>query len=624
VLLLSPFTGYSKSVLQSKTKQAFPYAQAGLSKRQAAAHLLSRFTFGIKPGDVDAVTNMGIENWFLQQLNGGLPDDSLNSRLQEYDALHLSNTEIVNQYPLRGQIVRMAIKDGVISKDSVAVNGKKEYRDTLDAYMQQKGYRKEGELFRQLINQKILRAAYTNNQVQEVMADFWFNHFNVAIVKNDCARFILPYERDVIRPNAIGNFGALLLATAQSPAMLYYLDNFTSVAADKNKQAIAVNAPAMSMMGDTLMNKPVPKKKQPKGLNENYAREVMELHTLGVTGGYTQKDVTEAARMLTGWTVYPMGDYNNSLNQQKKMTKDSVKNVGFIHHGDFVFDPARHDEGEKVVLGKKFAANGGYEEGTDLLNMLAHKPATAKFICTKIAVRFVSDDPPKSLVNKMTATFLKKDGDIKAVLLTMVNAPEFWSAKAVRAKTKSPFELAISSVRSLNADVKHPYKLFEQISRMGEKIYYYQAPTGFPDKGQYWINTGSLLNRMNFGLAFAAGRIQGVQPDLRSLSNGHEPESAVAALTTYSKIMMPERNLTATIKQLSPMLNEPDLEQKVTEAANHAAPTENNSGAAMGDETNEHIATKNKDTKQQQQKNENDMMARVAGIIIGSPEFQRR
>ncbi|HEV2482719.1 MAG TPA: DUF1800 domain-containing protein [Puia sp.] len=547
----------------------FPWRQAGLTERQAAAHLLSRFTYGAMPGQVDAVVKMGLENWFAQQLAAQDPDDSLEQILSRYDALELSNEQVAETYPRNGQVIRMAIRDGVVDKDSVKAD-RKEYRQVIEQYMEEKGYKRQQELFRQFFCQKILRAAYSENQLQEVMTDFWFNHFNVSLTKNDCAEFIPAYERDVIRPNALGRFNELLLKTAKSPAMLYYLDNFSSSAAVDSTKMSAGRA---------------------RGLNENYAREVMELHTLGVDGGYTQQDVTEAARVLTGWGVYPMGEFAKGPQAARlhQFSDEQIARRGFVHDGDFFFNANRHDKGEKVVLGHVFPAGGGYEEGVDLLNLLAHHPSTAKFICRKIAVRFVSDDPPAALVDKMANTFLEKNGDIRQVLITMVSAPEFWNADALREKTKSPFELAIGAVRSLHATIDQPMQLYNWISRMGEREYYYQAPTGFPDKGAYWINTGSLLSRMNFGLALAAGRIPGVRVDLLALNNGHEPGSAQAALLIYGHLILPERNLDATVKRLTPMLQERD------------------SVATIGGDGG------------------NDpMLAQVVGIIIGSPEYQRR
>ncbi|MGI4728582.1 MAG: DUF1800 domain-containing protein, partial [Janthinobacterium lividum] len=558
-LLLSSFFYLPKTVSPSFD---LPYKKAGLTEREAAAHLLSRFTYGSTPGQVDEVVKIGLKKWFNQQLDSKLPDDSLNQLLSKYDDLNLSNEEVARTFPKPGQVLRMAVQDGVVNKDSVKTD-RPAYKTMLQNYMQQKGLKPEQELFRQFINQNVLRAAYSNNQLQEVMTDFWFNHFNVSIAKNDCAQFIPAYERDVIRPNALGNFTDLLLATAKSPAMLYYLDNFSSAVSNDQPQKMQARRLMNRQNQDTSMqimqvnNPPKPKKVQ--GINENYAREVMELHTLGVDGGYTQQDVTNAAKVLTGWTIFPMG---NNFQAVKKADNNQDK-PGFVHEGDFLFIPNRHDESEKVVLGRTFGPDGGYQEGVDLLTMLAQKPAAARFISRKIAVRFVSDNPPQTLVDKMATTFLKKNGDIKEVLLTMIAAPEFWNAAAIRQKTKSPFELTISAVRSLQATITQPYQLFNWINKMGEKKYYYLAPTGFPDKGQYWINTGALLNRMNFGLALAAGRITGVTVDLIALNHHHEPESAQNALITYSKLILPERNLDQTIKRLTPMLNDPDLVKKV-------------------------------------------------------------
>ena len=546
VILLSSFWG-------EKRPHRMPYREAGLTEKQAAAHLLSRFTYGATPGQVDEVARMGLEKWFEQQLKSDLPEDSVEAQLAPFDALKLSNEQIAQTYPKNGQVIRMAVRDGIIDKDSVKTD-RKAYRDIIRDYMDKKGYKPENELFRQLYCQKILRAAYAQNQLREVMTDFWFNHFNVSVTKNDCAQFIPAYERDVIRPGALGKFGDLLKATAQSPAMLYYLDNFSSSGPMDERRPMA---------------QLVARKAQ--GLNENYARELMELHTMGVDGGYTQQDVTQAARVLTGWTV---------------------------RESEYLFTPRRHDPGEKMVLGKHFAPDGGEEEGLQLLDMLAHHPSTAHFICRKIAVRFVNDDPPSSLIDRMAKTFTDKNGDIRQVLLTMVYSPEFWSAQAIREKTKSPFELAIGAVRSLHARVAQPMQLYNWITRMGEKMYCYQAPTGFPDKGQYWINTGSLLSRMNFGLALATGRIPGLSFDLAALNNNHEPESAQAALVIYCHLIMPERDLDPTIKRLTPMLSDPNLSQKVSAADGEADSTKVTTPPAS--------------------------LTQVVGVIIGSPEYQRR
>ncbi|MDA9555353.1 DUF1800 domain-containing protein [Pelobium sp.] len=637
VILLSSF------LLEKKDKVylAFPYKQAGLTDRQAALHLLNRFTYGVKPEDIDNALKLGLEKWFQQQLDGKLEDDSLNNMLKDYDAINLSNEEVVDKFPLGAKVLRMAIKDGVIDKDSVNKSDKAEYKEKLRVYMAQKGIKPQQELFRQLFNQKILRAAYTNNQLREVMTDFWFNHFNISLTKNDCSSFVPAYERDVIRPNVFGKFQNLLLATAKSPAMLFYLDNFSSAGTNTTmdlsvKRTGNFQNQTVNENMKTAAFQKLQQNRKGQGLNENYAREVMELHTLGVDGGYTQQDVTQAAKVLTGWTVFPMDDEGTGGYIKKmiqKIGESKLIEKGFVHEGDFLFTASRHDSGEKIVLGKRFPEGGGYEEGVELLKMLAHHPSTAKFISKKIATRFVSDNPPQSLIDRMAKTFLEKDGDIKQVLATMVNSPEFWSKDALREKTKSPFELAISSVRSLDAEITQPIQIYYWVAKMGQKMYYYQAPTGFPDRGQYWINTGALLNRMNFGLALASQRIPGVKIDLAKLNNNHEPESTAAALATYSKIIMPERDLDATIKRLTPMLNDPNLMNKIDQAA---AKTNTNSNTMLASEDSMMMETdkranlggkKAKGGKFEPKLNSfgnNSMLAQVVGVIIGSPEFQRR
>ncbi|MES3018494.1 MAG: DUF1800 domain-containing protein [Bacteroidota bacterium] len=636
----------SSFVIAPYANPAFPYKGAGLTQRQAAAHLLSRFTYGARPGDIDAAIELGLEKWFTQQLKGDLQDNSLQLMLKNYDAINLSNSEVSKIFPNPGQILRMAIKDGVIPKDSVAQSGKKDYRQQLAGYMKQHGYRPQAELQRQLINQKILRAAYSNNQTRELLTDFWFNHFNVSLTKGQSAEFVPAYERDVIRPNVFGNFETIVLATAKSPAMLTYLDNVTSsgtpetlpqAAKPQQKRRIGAQA-GMNVEDSTMRGKALAKLQQNKkvqGLNENYAREVMELHTLGVDGGYTQADVTQAARILTGWTIYPMENgYGSAVkNLIERIGEQNLEKRGFVHDGDFLFAANRHDIGEKTVLGRKFPANGGYEEGVELLKMLANHPSSAKFISRKIAVRFVNDNPSQKLVDKMSATFLKTKGDISEVLITMVSSPEFWNKEALREKTKSPFELAISAARTLNAEIGQPYQLFAWINKMGQKMYSYQAPTGFPDKGQYWINSGSLLNRMNFGLALASQRIPGIRINLTALNKNREPESAEAALMTYGKMIMPERDLSQTIDRLRPMLNDPDLQKKVEAAASKntvAQDKETMAGETSSmmdgskDEKVAQASVKRNQGKVQTIAGSNTMLAQVVGVILGSPEFQRK
>ena len=624
-ILLSSFI----SEKETKSNSSFPYKQAGLTEKQAALHLANRFTYGIKQNDIDEMLKMGLEKWFQQQLDGKIADDALNKMLSKYDGINLSNKEVADQYPKNAYVLRMAIKDGYIDKDSVDKGDKSEYRKVLIKYMHEKNFKPQQALFKQFFNQKILRASYSNNQLQEVMTEFWFNHFNVSMTKNDCAMYIPAYERDIIRPNVFGKFKTLLLATAKSPAMLYYLDNFNSAVSISNTSMTVNPMMISSNLNESEKSaaiKKIQENKKNQGLNENYAREVMELHTLGVDGGYSQEDVTQAAKILTGWTVYPFDNYGPGSAVRKlidKIGEDNLANRGFVHEGDFLFAANRHDNQEKTVLGKRFGSNTGYQEGIDLLEMLAKNQATAKFICKKIAVRFVSDQPAQSLIDKMVNTYSSKDGDIKQVLITMVNAPEFWASEALRAKTKSPFELAISAVRGLNAEITQPLQLYNWVEKMGQKMYYYQAPTGFPDKGQYWINTGSLLNRMNFGLALAAQKIPGIKFDLAALNQNHEPESAQAALSTYAKILLPERDLNQTIKRLTPMLNDAELMSKVDQAANKNSQSANEMQSK--DEQMTMMEERPMIAKQQENSQTNlSSLAQVVGVIIGSPEFQKR
>lgn len=638
----------------SEPKINMPYKKMGLTNEQAAAHLLGRFSFGAKPGQVKEVADMGLEKWFEQQLNGGFSDDEVKRRLPDslYEALSMTNEQIVNTYLNAGQVIRIAQRNNLLDKDSVKNLDKPEYRQTLKKIMDAQGYKLPAELQRQIVNQKVIRAAYGQNQLQEVLTDFWFNHFNVSLTKGQCQQFVMTYERDAIRPNVLGNFEALLEATAKHPAMLEYLDNAQSVSMDNDmarnqekntlnrlqkqkQQADANNDTAMGNKVAQQMSNAVSRK---QGLNENYAREIMELHTLGVDGGYTQKDVTSVARALTGWSIMPLSKDGPGTRLLQAAGPGFLARKGFVVEGDFLFRADKHDESEKVILGRTFPANGGYEEGRQVMQMLAMHPSTAKFICTKIATRFVCDTPSAVLVSRMADAYLKSNGNIRTVLITLVNSREFWDTKALREKVKSPFEFAISAIRATNADVQQPFQVYNWVTRMGQRFYYYQAPTGFPDRATYWINTGSLLNRMNFGLAFATEKIPGIKLNLASLNNNHEPESAEAALITYSKILLPERNQDDNIRRLTAMVRDANLEQKITEAADKTAVANANTlnnmqGDMMAMQDNRRnrraneraaLSKKNLPVTTLYVAGNTNTVSQVTGIIIGSPEFQRK
>ena len=649
--LLSAFVqGHQSS---SDPRINMPYKKMGLTQEQAAAHLLNRFTFGTKPGQVKEVADMGLDKWLQQQLDGNQPEEEVTRRLpaDNYEALTMNNETIVNTYLNAGQIIRIAAKNNLLDKDSVRNLDKPEYRAQLKKLMDAQGYKAPQELQRQIVNQKIIRAAYGQNQLQEVLTDFWFNHFNVSLTKGQCQQFVLTYERDAIRPHVLGNFETLLEATAKHPAMLEYLDNASSVSMDnemarqqeKNaliraaKQRLQAKAMDTSQPGAKILLQTINARKT-QGLNENYAREIMELHTLGVDGGYTQQDVTTVARALTGWSIMPLYKDGPGTKLLEAAGPGFLKRKGFVVDGDFLFRADKHDESAKTILGRNFPANGGYEEGKQVLEMLATHPSTAKFICTKLATRFVCDTPSAELVSKMADAFLKTKGNIKTVLITMVNSREFWDSKALREKVKSPFEFSISAIRATNADVQQPFQIYNWCTRMGQRFYYYQAPTGFPDRATYWINTGSLLNRMNFGLAFATEKIPGVKLNLAALNDNHEPESAEAALVIYSKILLPERNQDDNIRRLTAMVRDANLGKKISEAAdkNTAAPPDI-TNAAQDDMMAANTTKRNRRQNEKallSKKNlpvttlyvagNTNTVSQVTGIIIGSPEFQRK
>jgi uncharacterized protein (DUF1800 family) len=363
----------------------------------------------------------------------------------------------------------------------------------------------------------MLRAVYSDRQLQEVLTDFWFNHFNVDARKGPDRFLLTEYERDVIRPHVLGKFRDLLEATAKSPAMLFYLDNWMS--ADPNGPHMATGpggraalAPvrrggrgAFGRMPLPPAPKPAPQgKTAPKGLNENYGRELMELHTLGVDGGYTQKDVTEVARAFTGWTI-----------QNPRLG------------GGFRFEPRIHDLGEKIVLGHVIKANGE-ADGEQVLDILAKHPSTARFIATKLVRRFVSDTPPPALVDRAAVRFRETDGDLREVTRTILTSPEFLSPDAFRAKVKTPFEFVASALRATGADIRDASPLVRTMQQLGMPLYMCQPPTGYKDTADAWVNTGALVNRMNFSLTLAGNKLPGVAVD--SLQSQVDSQSFTRAI----------------------------------------------------------------------------------------------
>lgn len=520
-------------------------AQAGLSEEQAAACLLDRFTFGAQPGEAARVAARGLEVWLEEQLEASLPDPELEAKLAAFPALRMSAQEQVARYPDIHFVYAHARRFyDLIPPSGAAVDA--EWRERKIAqFRKDQGYLDEGvDLSKELVEQKIVRARYSRNQLAEVLTDFWFNHFYVTPTHFRARTWIMAYERDVIRPHALGTFRGLLGATAHHPAMLLYLDNAESTAPPGTPTSMQctierlrreagdgaagvetrlANIQAEIQRFEDEEQAMLDKEFRPRaGINENYARELMELHTLGVDGGYTQQDVREVARALTGWTVYPIC----ITPEWFKTGFHHGREAGFVREGHFLFRPDRHDATEKHVLGEVVAAEGGREEGERILDRLAAHPSTARHLARKLASRFVCDDPPTSLVERLASAFAERGGDARLVMETLIASREFWEAVATRSKIKSPFELALSAVRALDGDIIDTTGLADWIARMGQPLYGFQAPTGFPDRGSFWINAGTLLSRMSFGLALARNEIAGVQvgqsregvPDLRYAS----------------------------------------------------------------------------------------------------------
>jgi uncharacterized protein (DUF1800 family) len=501
-------------------------------------HALNRLTFGPRPGDIAQVKALGLKKWIDLQLHPDrIPENPLLAeKLKPLDSLSMTSEQLVANYPAP-QMVRQMVNGrapyptdpdrrmmiqklvdrferrqkqgdqapteaqemaGLLTPDQIRslrtgtpqqqlalfqafpADKQDDILVALPQGMRQAMFtvappdlRRKIELTagpqqvvaRDLTEGKLLRAIYSSRQLEEVLTDFWFNHFNVYLDKGADHFLVTAYERDAIRPHVLGKFRDLLEATAKNPAMLFYLDNWQSVA----PQAGA---------------------KSRRGLNENYGRELLELHTLGVDGGYTQQDVIEVARCFTGWTI----------NQPQR-------------GGGFDFNPRIHDQGEKTVLGVTIPAGGGIGDGEKVLDILAHHPSAARFISRKLAMRFVADDPPSSLVDRLSVAFLKTDGDLGAVMKALLESKEFWSAGAYQSKMKSPLEMVAGAVRAVNGDVDYATSLVNQVAQMGEPLYRKQEPTGYSNSSKEWINSAALIARMNFALNLADNKVPGVKVD---------------------------------------------------------------------------------------------------------------
>jgi len=459
----------------------------------------------------------------------------------------------------------------------------------------------------ELVQSRLVRDIYSDRQLEAVMTDFWLNHFNIDRGKNQNEPYLLSsFERDVIRPNALGSFESLLVATAKSPAMLVYLDNWLSIGPES--QAAQRSAQQQQRNPDARL------KARPNGLNENYARELMELHTLGVNGGYTQADVIQVARAFTGWTI-------------------ERPNQGAAFH----FEPNRHEPGAKYVLGATIQPEGE-AEGLQVLHVLATSPATAKFISTKLAVRFVSDAPSPALIDRMSKSFLASGGDIKTVLRTLFNAPEFWSRDVYRAKVKTPLEFVVSAIRASDAQVTNAQPLVQSLDRFGMPLYGMQTPNGYGWTAEPWVSTGALVSRMNFALSLTGDRMQGVrtglEPRLNLSARGVQPasflrvrpgadrEMAMAAKEKRLELLLlgqpvSPRTRETVLRQVADSYAQPQTGEEIPIKANRPVQGADASlggriDTSPGDSSQRHVAEQDREA------------AMMAGLLLGSPEFQRR
>jgi uncharacterized protein (DUF1800 family) len=602
----------------SKDKKQDPVlkglAVTELSADEAILHALNRLAYGPRPGDVERIKQMGLAKWIDQQLNpNSIDDKALDARLQSFPTLHLSSARLIAEYPLPKQAAKQggnqqqaqtrAEAAAVIARDSQANSGSKTSSASMDETSDAPSPMKQApenvatpgavqrgalsidpnavpraiaddskrppRIVEELAMAKMTGAIYSDRQLQQVMDDFWFNHFNVYAAKGEDRYYLTAYERDVIQPHVLGKFKELVTDTAKSPAMLFYLDNFLSAdprAARRLAAERAMRQRARGGFGRFPQNPPAQnKKRQERGLNENYGRELMELHTLGVDGGYTQKDVTEVARCFTGWTIEKPRE-----------------------NPEFKFDERIHDPNPKIVLGKKIHA-GGMKDGEQVIDLLVHHPSTGRFISTKLARRFVSDAPPPALVARMAETFKSSDGDIRAVMHTMIYSPEFWTRNAYRAKIKTPFEFVVSTLRALGADVDTPMPLVQWVGRIGEPLYQCQPPTGYSDKAEAWVNTGALLNRLNFSLALAGNKVRGSRTDVPALLGTESASDSKQVLDRALQLFLGGQAAPSTVETLQKQLDDPQVVQ-----------------AKLDD------PIRGVD------------LAMVTGLVLGAPEFQRR
>lgn len=602
-----------------------PARSAPLGDTARAVQLLERATFGVTRESLAEVLRLGPEAWLDRQLHPErIADGALGARLAAFPAASMEVAELMRAYPPPGAVRRARAAAGGVA-DSAMAGGRKGKRrlEAMDAAgfaapdsaRARRAAAGRGQLLAQLAGARLARAVHSERQLEEVMTDFWFNHFNVFVGKGLDRYLVAAYEREAIRPHVFGKFEDMLRATARHPAMLFYLDNWQNASPDTTDARLARQRERLRAFAaltpeqqqrlvddgrirpeqlERLRQAAQQMGKRKLGLNENYARELMELHTLGVDGGYTQQDVIAVARAFTGWTISRpdarAGARPAELRPRRGRggrlaPRRGIAPAGLPAGGDgaaaegvrFVFRPELHDRAPKLVLGKELRSQGE-DEGLEVLHRLATSPATARHIARKLAVRFVADDPPPALVDRLAAVFLESGGDLRQVTRALFTSPELYAPENYRAKVKTPLEVVASALRATGAEVGFSRGVLQTLRTLGQVPYGELAPTGNPAASDEWVNSGAMLNRMNFALALAAGRLDGVRVDGAPV----RPDGGADPVPVLAAALLPgqdTRALQATVR--AELAKQPDASPRAR-------------------------------------------AVRAAGLILGSPDFQRR
>ncbi len=625
-----------------------------LTEEQKILHALNRLGFGARPGDVERVKTLGLNKYIDGQLNPDSITDSIaDSKVKNLEVFNMSTAEVFAKYPNPGALLRQL--EG--SKNNQAQNNpnadqqmtdkdRRERQAKLRDYYLKYDLRPANQLIPQITANRVLRGVYSEKQLQEVMVDFWQNHFNVFAGKAAVRWYIPSYERDVLRKNALGNFKDLVIGTAQHPAMLFYLDNFESISpkAPMNNNRNADRLQKMMQNGGTLTpqmrerikqnrgitdaqldqrlkqlkdNPQANQQRQKRGINENYARELMELHTLGVDGGYTQQDIIEVAKCFTGWTIADPRGYRKAAADDIKVKENKHLNrlqrqAGIpddLESGEFYFNKNWHEGGAKIFLGQTIN-EGGIKDGLKVIDILVSQPATARFIARKLAVKFVNDNPDDDLVGRVAKVFLDSKGDIKTTLKALFTDKEFYAPENYRAKIKTPFELAVSAIRTIGADTNSSGAILAMLNKLGEVPYGYQAPTGYPDTAEDWVNAGALLERLNFSVALASNQIPGTKTDLKLFEGKDKAailDKTIAVILDNEISPGTRATLVKQIEQPLPDVKSPDEVEDDLEV-----PNMRQQGNRMNRQARLLAPSGNPE------------VFKIVSLVLGTPEFQRQ